>query len=98
MSESLPCPRCGGPSDLATWLDSAEPKLAPAGCLRARCPRCEGEAHLALRSGEAAIGTLSSSPAMFRPERRANVAGLDVITRFDGLRVALERRGWVFEA
>ena len=67
MSEALPCPRCGGASDLASWLDRAHAQLAAAGCLRARCPRCDAEAHLALEPGASAIGTLSPAPAMFRP-------------------------------
>jgi ribosomal protein S27AE len=94
---SLPCPHCGGASPLASWLDRADAKLAAATSLRAQCPRCDAEAHLALRSGEAAIGSLSPAPAMFRPERRAHIAGLEVRERFDHLAVALETRRWRFE-
>jgi hypothetical protein len=96
VSDSLPCSKCGGPSDLATWLDRADAKLAPAECLRAACPRCDGELHLAVRSGEAAIGSLSPAPAVFRPERRAQIAGLDVRARFDHVAVALGARRWRF--
>ncbi len=96
MSDSLPCPRCGGPSDLATWLDRADAALAPAESVRATCPRCEGEAHLVLRSGEAAIGTLSPAPSMFRPDRRAQVPGLAVAARFEQIEVALAARRWRF--
>ncbi len=67
MTDSLPCPTCGGASDLASWLDRAQPKLAAGTSVRARCPRCEAEAHLVVRPGEAAIGTLSPAPALFRP-------------------------------
>ena len=97
MTDGLPCPRCGGTSDLASWLDRADKRLAPAGCVRAACPRCEAEAHLALRSGEAAIGSLSPAPALFRPERRVNVAGLAVNARFDLTAVSLAERRWSFE-
>ena len=96
MSDSLPCPHCGGPSDLASWLDRADPRLAPAESLRAQCPRCEAEAHLALRSGEAAIGSLSPAPALFRPERRAQIAGLEVHARFEEVAVGLGARRWRF--
>jgi hypothetical protein len=96
VSESLPCPRCGGQSDLATWLDHADAKLAPAESLRATCPRCEGEAHLALRGGEAAIGSLSPAPSLFRPDRRAQITGLAVTARFDHVEVALAARRWRF--
>lgn len=98
MTDSLPCPRCGGPSDLASWLDRAERRLAAAGCLRSACPRCDGEAHLALSAGNAAIGTLSPAPALFRPERRLALPGLEVAAGFDHTRVALGARRWLFEA
>jgi len=94
---SLPCPHCGGASPLASWLDRADAKLAPANSVRAECPRCDAEAYLALRAGEAAIGSLSPAPALFRPERRAQIAGLDVRERFDHVAVALEARSWRFE-
>ncbi|HEY8121742.1 MAG TPA: hypothetical protein VII78_10520 [Myxococcota bacterium] len=97
MSDSLPCGRCGGPSDLASWLDRAQRKLAASDFVCAHCPRCDGEAHLALRSGEAAIGTLSPAPALFRPERRAQIAELVVSARFDHVAVALAARSWRFE-
>lgn len=97
MTDSLPCPHCGGPSDLASWLDRADSQLAPSDALRARCPRCDAEAHLALRSGEAAIGSLSPAPALFRPERRAPIAGLEVRPRFEDVSVALGARRWRFE-
>jgi ribosomal protein S27AE len=96
VSESLPCPRCGGPSDLASWLDRADAQLAPAESLRAACPRCDAEQHLALRSGDAAIGSLSPAPALFRPERRLPVAGLEVRARFDHVEVILAARSWRF--
>lgn len=98
MSESLPCPRCGGASDLASWLDRAERRLAPAGCVRASCPRCDAEAHLALGTGSASIGSLSPAPALFRPERRVALPALQVASRFDATRVALGARSWSFEA
>ena len=94
---SLPCPQCGGSSPLASWLDHADAKLAPASSLHAQCPRCDAEAHLALRSGEAAIGSLSPAPAMFRPERRAQIAGLDARERFDHVEISLDTRRWRFE-
>lgn len=97
MSDGLPCSRCGGSSDLASWLDRAEAKLAPAECMRATCPRCDAESYLALRAGEAAIGTLSPAPSLFRPERRAAIAGLAVNARFDHVSVALAARSWRFE-
>ena len=97
MTDSLPCTRCGGPSDLASWLDHADVKLAPADCVRAACPRCDAEAHLALRACEAAIGTLSPTPAIFRPERRAQIGALAVSARFDHIAVALGARRWRFE-
>jgi hypothetical protein len=97
VSESLPCPRCGGASDLASWLDRAERRLAPASSIRASCPRCGGEAHLSLEAGAAAIGTLSPAPALFRPERRAAVPALRVLARFDHTRVELGPRSWAFE-
>ncbi len=96
MSDALPCLQCGGPSDLASWLDRADAKLAPAECLRATCPRCDAEAHLALQAGEAAIGSLSPAPKVFRPERRASIAGLAVTARFDHVAVALAARHWRF--
>jgi hypothetical protein len=96
VSDSLPCPLCGGPSDLASWLDRAHPQLAPADCVRASCPRCDAEAHLSLRTGEAAIGTLSPAPAMFRPTRRTQIPGLQVRPRFDHVACALEARSWRF--
>jgi hypothetical protein len=96
VSDSLPCPHCGAPSDLASWLDRAEAQLAPSDSVCARCPRCDAEAHLALRSGEAAIGSLSPAPALFRPERRARVAGLEVRARFEDVSVALGARRWRF--
>jgi hypothetical protein len=97
LSDALPCSQCGGPSDLASWLDRADRKLAPGECVRAACPRCDAEAHLVLRTGEAAIGTLSPAPAMFRPERRAAIAGLSVSARFDHVAAALAARRWRFE-
>ena len=98
MTDALLCPRCGGGSDLASWLDRADKRLAPAGCVRASCPRCDAEAHLALRTGEAAVGSLSPAPAIFRPERRVNVAGLVVSARFDHSAVSLAQRRWSFES
>lgn len=97
MTDSLPCPRCGGASDLASWLDRAKPKLAAAGAIQAACPRCDAESHVCLRRGEAAIGTLSPAPALFRPERRVDVEGLDVESRFDSTAVTLANRSWRFE-
>ena len=96
MSDSLPCSHCGNPSDLASWLDRAAAELAPAECVRAVCPRCEAELYLALRSGEASVGTLSPSPAMFRPDGRAQIAGLEVRARFDHVAVSLGARSWLF--
>ena len=98
MTDSLPCPRCGGPSDLASWLDRARPKLAGDGAISASCPRCEAESHLSVRSGEAAIGTLSPAPVMFRPERRARVEGLAAKAGFDHTTIALGKRSWRFES
>ncbi len=98
MSDTLPCPRCGGASDLASWLDRAHARLAPAGCLRAHCPRCDAEAHLELTPGGSAIGTLSPAPAMFRPERRVAQPALAVQRTLDGLLVTLGQRRWLFEA
>ena len=63
----------------------------------ASCPRCDSEAHLSVSAGEAAIGTLSPAPPVFRPERRAQIAGLAVDSRFDHLAVALAARSWLFE-
>ena len=97
MTDSLPCGSCGGPSDLASWLDRAHRKLAAEGCVRAACPRCDAEALLGLRTGEAAIGTLSPAPALFRPERRVGIEALEVRARFDCTDVALEARRWRFE-
>jgi ribosomal protein S27AE len=97
VTDSLPCPRCGGPSDLATWLDRAQPKHAADGAICSACPRCEAESFLALRNAEAAIGTLSPAPAMFRPERRVRIEGLAVDARFDHTRVTLGKRSWRFE-
>ena len=96
MTDSLPCPRCGGPSDLASWLDRAQPKLAADSAIRASCPRCEQESHLALRSGEAAIGSLSPAPVMFRPERKVRIEALDVKTQFDHIAITLGKRSWRF--
>jgi hypothetical protein len=96
VTNALPCTSCGGRSDLASWLDAAHPKLA-AEWVRAACPRCEAEAHLALRPGEAAIGTLSPAPAMFRPERRIAVGELGVTTSFAWVVVTLAARRWRFE-
>jgi hypothetical protein len=96
MSDSLPCSKCGGASDLASWLDRADSQLAPADCVRATCPRCDAESHLSLRSGEAAIGSLSPAPAMFRPDRRAPIARLEVRARFDHIACALGARSWRF--
>jgi hypothetical protein len=93
---ALHCSHCGGPSDLASWLDRADAQLAPADCVCAACPRCDAALHLALRSGEAALGSLSPAPAVFRPERRAQVAGLEVRARFDHVAVALGARSWRF--
>jgi hypothetical protein len=98
VSDALPCPRCGGASDLASWLDRAHARLVEAGCLRARCPRCDGDAHLALEAGGSAIGTLSPAPAMFRPERRVAQPELAVRRSLDGLLVSLGPRRWLFEA
>ena len=97
MCDALPCLQCGGPSDLASWLDRAQRKLSAGECVRAKCPRCDAEAHLALRAGEAAIGTLSPAPAIFRPERRTQVAELVVSARFDCVSIALAARSWRFE-
>jgi hypothetical protein len=97
MTDSLPCPACGAPSDLASWLDRAQRKLAAEECVRAVCPRCEAEAHLRLRPGEAAVGTLSPAPVLFRPERRLSTPALEVRARFDQLAVALGARRWLFE-
>jgi hypothetical protein len=96
VSDSLPCSRCGSPSDLASWLDRAKPELAPAECVSAACPRCEAELVLSLRSGEAAVGSLSPAPAIFRPDRRAQIPGLEVRARFDHVAVALGARSWLF--
>jgi hypothetical protein len=96
VSDSLPCSHCGGPSDLASWLDRGAPQLAPADSVRTTCPRCEAELYLSLRSGEAAIGSLSPAPALFRPERRARVASLEVRARFDHVMVAWGSRSWRF--
>jgi hypothetical protein len=98
VTDSLPCPSCGGASDLASWLDRAQPKLATGACVRALCPRCETDAYLALRAGEAAIGTLSPAPALFRPERRVRIDALAVRARFDHTAVELGKRSWRFEA
>jgi len=98
VTDSLPCLHCGAPSDLASWLDRAQPKLAADSAIRAVCPRCEAESYLALRAGEAAIGTLSPAPAMFRPERRVRVEGLDVSARFDHTTIALAQRSWRFDS
>ena len=97
MTDSLPCPRCGGASNLSSWLDRADTRLAAAGCVCAACPRCQAEAHLSLRSGEAAIGSLSPAPAQFRPERRTPNPELEVNRRFDYTAVALGARRWRFE-
>jgi len=96
MSDSLPCAKCGGGSDLASWLDRADAQLAPADCVRAACPRCDAESHLSLCSGEAAIGSLSPAPAMFRPLRRIQIARLEVRARFDHVACALGARSWRF--
>ena len=96
MSDALPCTQCGGASDLASWLDRARPRLAPAESVSAACPRCDREAQLWLRSGEAAIGTLSPAPAVFRPERRIQLSELAVRARFDHVAVTLGARVWRF--
>jgi len=97
VTDSLPCPHCGGASDLASWLDRAHSKLATEATVRATCPRCETEAHLALRSGEAAIGSLSPAPTIFRPERRTRIEGLTVRTHFDHITIERAARRWRFE-
>ena len=95
---SLPCPACGGRSDLASWLDAGLRAWRGERCVETRCPRCDGPAHLHLAKGEVAIGErLESGPVRFRPTQKRAQRGLDVAGRPDSLRVELPPRTWHFE-
>jgi hypothetical protein len=93
----LPCPACGGSSDLATLLDAATGAWPAERCVAVRCPRCEGELTLELASERVAIGSRGEAPrAPFRPEWRVDQPGLLVDSRPEGLLVRLQHRQWVW--
>lgn len=96
---ALPCSACGRRSDLAAWLDGAGLVRADRPWLVAPCPACGERAHLELRDGAAAIGSLSPhGPALFRPDLRLSEPSLRVRTHFDGIEVALPNRCWTLAA
>jgi hypothetical protein len=95
----LACPSCGGPSDLASWLDRAAGATPGGRCVEARCPRCEAPAWLELAADEAAVGTrVPGHPPLFRPAQRARQQGLAVEASLDGLVVRWLHRRWVVPA
>ena len=94
----LRCPRCGGPSDVPTWLDHARTKVLEHGAVAVDCPRCRADLHLEVRKGHAALGSLSeTAPRMFRPEVRLEQSGLETSGDPDTMRVAWQRREWWFQ-
>ncbi len=94
----LRCPRCGGPSDLPTWLDHARTKVLEHGTVPVDCPRCRTDLQLEVKPGHAAIGSLSeTTPRMFRPETRIAQADLTTSGSPDALKVVWQRREWWFQ-
>jgi hypothetical protein len=92
----LACPACGGPSDLASWLDQTRGATPGGGRVETRCPRCDASAWLELRPGEAALGTLvPGRPPLFQPAQRARQPGFEVASSLDGLVVQWLHRRWV---
>lgn len=95
----LACPECGGPSDLASWLDRAHGATPGERHVEVRCPRCGASAWLELGTDQAALGTrLPGRPPFFRPVQRVRQAGVAVQAGPDGLVVHWQRRRWVIPA
>ena len=77
LNESFPCHRCNCPVAVAEFIDSCTVAWLPQQWLLFRCPRCDEQAHVEIKSDVVRFGSLEGSPApCFISEKAQRIPGL----------------------